>query len=411
MPKSAKIPCFQPFGVEVHGKNLYTIGKKLTIEESNFVKLMVPGIEIPADAVLCVKCRIDYSNRKRDLRKPKVAFKRSRILDAIVTPLRKKSPNSMQRASDELQDKLNTQQIEQVLHPQEPPVQRLDASPEGSVASTGSRLYPMLPQAPESVVSEYQEEDVDKTNKLNAILEVCEQSPFDRRKSRSAIYSARKFEKTSKVITEELSKASRRPITPRQILPAECVNCADVINRMVPKYQQLASRTDKYKLLTSLPKSVTIAEMVEKFKCSQYMAKLVSQLRRDKGPFSAPTKKEFINSKLTQETKQLVIDFYVTDENSRVMPGMRDTIYIKNPITGMKEKKAKRQMLMSQADFYAEFRNCNPGVEIGFTSVAKLKPKYCVWPGITGFIRTCMCEIHQNFELLLEDSSEFAPNL
>jgi hypothetical protein len=401
MPRSGKVPCFQPFGLAVHGTNPYTIGKKISIEERNFIKLMVPEIIIPDNAILCIKCRIHYSNRKRGLQEVKVKTKRSKILDAIVTGLRKKSPNSVERATEEFENKLNAQEIDQVLHPQDQRTPSGNASPQGSDISTGSRLYPMLPEAPESVLSDYRE-DVDKTNKLNAILEVCEQSPFDRRKSRSAVYSSRKFEKASKVITEEMSKASRRPITPRELLPAECHNCADLINRMVPKFQQLTSRIDKYKLLTSLPRSVTIAEMVDKFHCSQYMAKLVSQLRRDKGPFSAPIKKDFINSKITPQIRQLVTEFYIQDENSRVMPGMRDTIYVKNPNTGVKEKKAKRQMLMSQADFYAEFRNCNPGIQVGFTSVGKLKPKYCVWPGISGFKRTCMCEIHQNFELLLE---------
>jgi hypothetical protein len=401
MPKAAKIPCFQPFGCEVHGKHLYIPTKAVTTNEVNFLKLLVPGINIPESARMCFKCRIHYNKVKKTVKEPKISVKRSRIFDAIVTGLRRKSPNSIDRAADEFNDELSDERIHEVLNTNAIPPGNENISPQRSELSADSENDPIIPSAPMSTISEYREDDQSKADKINKIMKICDQSPFDRKKSRSVLYSSRKLEKASKAVSEEISKASRRPITPRQILPKACDNCENLINRMIPKFQQLASRVDKYKLLTSLPQTVTIAEMVEKFKCSQYMARVVSQLRRDQGPFSAPAKKDHYDSKITPETRQLVVDFYISNENSRVMPGMRDTIYVKNPITGIKEQKAKREMLMSQADFYAEFSNCNPGIRIGFTSLGMLRPKYCVWPGATGFMRTCMCEIHQNFDLLL----------
>jgi hypothetical protein len=100
----------------------------------------------------------------------------------------------------------------------------------------------------------------------------------------------------------------------------------------------------------------------------------------------------------------MVIQVHKADENSRVMPGLHDTIHIRDPATGAKAKPAKRQMLMSQVDFYNEFVKSveERNIKVSLTTVAFLKAKNCIWPEIHGFKRTCMCEISKNFQVLIE---------
>jgi hypothetical protein len=420
MPRKPTVLCCQPFGAEVHGKPKFQLSRAISTKELNYLKVLVPEFEVPVNSALCVLCRIELSARKKTLT-PSVGMKRSRILDSIMSGLRRKSPNALSRAEEELQGTIDEEEVNQVLnmpaapaptappppYPGSPERQLIDpiipVSPQESLLSAASGLYPMIPPTPGSAVSEY-EEEVSKTEKINKILGLVEQSPFDRKKSRSVAYSARKLEGASKAITEEVAKASRRPITPRQLLPSACQHCEELIDLMVPRFQQLNSRLDKYKMLTSIPSSISISTIIQKFHCSKYMARLVSVLRRDQGPFSAPVKKDHIDGKISPQIKQMVIEFYKADENSRVMPGLFDTIYIRDPTTGAKAKTAKRQMLMSQVDFYNEFVKSveERNIKISLTTVALLKPKNCIWPGIHGFKRTCMCEIHQNFQLLLE---------
>jgi hypothetical protein len=414
MPRKL-ISCCQPFGSAVHGKYKFSASRILNSKEVNYIKVLVPEFQVPVNGALCVSCRVELSARKKHL-DPPVTIKRSRILDAIMSGIRRKSPNALKQAELEFSGEIGPEQVNEVLeravpppppHPGSPEPDQPEAfvppSPQESALSTGSRLYPMIQPAPGSAISEYEEEPK-KTDKINAILDIVDQSPFDRKKSRSVAYSARKLVNASKALSEEVAKASRRPITPRQLNPPTCNHCEELIGQMIPRFQQLTTRVDKYKLLTSLPRNVTIATIIAKFNCSKYMARLVSVLRQEKGPFSAPAKKDNIESKVTPQIRQLIINFYTSDENSRVMPGLYDTIFVRNIATGAKEKKAKRQMLMSQADFYQEFLKSveERNIAVSLTTVAILKPKYCIWPGIHGFKRTCMCEIHQNFELLLE---------
>lgn len=103
---------------------------------------------------------------------------------------------------------------------------------------------------------------------------------------------------------------------------------------------------------------------------------------------------------LPQTTIDIVRKWYMSDDNSRPSPIARDTIIVKQP-NGQKTREPKRYMLTNRRDCYEEFKKMHPGL-LKFTKFASLRPTVCRWPGHSGILRSCTCQIHENFKLQLE---------
>ena len=66
---------------------------------------------------------------------------------------------------------------------------------------------------------------------------------------------------------------------------------------------------------------------------------------------------------------------------------------------GTKEKVQKRLLLANIAEIYACFKSKHPDVKVGFSTVAMLRPKWCVPIGSAGSHNVCLhlspvCEAH-----------------
>lgn len=58
-----------------------------------------------------------------------------------------------------------------------------------------------------------------------------------------------------------------------------------------------------------------------------------------------------------------MIDFYENGENSRICPGAKDCVAVKNK-SGDKEKKQKRIMLVNLKELYLHLKELNPDLKI-----------------------------------------------
>lgn len=139
------------------------------------------------------------------------------------------------------------------------------------------------------------------------------------------------------------------------------------------QFDKAESNTDKYRILTSCPLSWGQAKLAEKFKISQRMAKHAVHLRHQNGPGSFPQPKKGKN--LPDGVEERVKNFYKSGEISRMMPGKKDCIRVKDPKTGVKENKQKQMILSSIRETHAAFLNENKDVKIGFSTFAVLRPK------------------------------------
>jgi len=73
-------------------------------------------------------------------------------------------------------------------------------------------------------------------------------------------------------------------------------------------------------------------------------------------------------------------------------------------LDGEKEYHQKRLVLCNLNELYSNFKKENPGIKIGFSSFAALRPKWCVLAGSSGTHSACVCTYHQNPKLMIDAS-------
>ena len=81
---------------------------------------------------------------------------------------------------------------------------------------------------------------------------------------------------------------------------------------------------------------------------------------------------------LPPDTAKIVKEFYMSEEISRIMPGMKDFVSIIEG--GVKVHKQKHLVLrnLKEAFNHFNFKNVHPSIKFGFSKFAKLRSKECV---------------------------------
>lgn len=97
---------------------------------------------------------------------------------------------------------------------------------------------------------------------------------------------------------------------------------------------------------------------------------------------------------ISEENKEAISSFFERDDNSRMMPGKRDTI------TRKKIKKQKRLLSDNMKILHAKFLYENPQVKLTYSSFCSLRPYWVVTPKLTDR-NTCLCKRHDNIQLMV----------
>lgn len=158
---------------------------------------------------------------------------------------------------------------------------------------------------------------------------------------------------------------------------------------------QQSNRSGKIQILTTIPQHWTIAKMRKEFEVSRRMASKAKKLRKESGHGSRPNKKA--GRKLSNTTVSAVKLFYLSDDNSRVMPGMKD--YISIVKDGKRSQKQKRLLLFNLIDLHKQFNEKFPEMPICLAKFRQLRPQECILAGKSGTHNVCVCKIHQNMKL------------
>ena len=231
-------------------------------------------------------------------------------------------------------------------------------------------------------------------HKINKMLSSQEVSPIRKRYIHSQRYVQEKCRRLMEVVEENIQLATgARP----DALHAD--HGAEIIQQLKEKFALTKSRSEMIRILTVLPKSWSVARICEEFGVTIYMARLAKKIVKDKGVMSSPNSKA--GKPLCEETVKLVKAFYHHDDISRVMPGIKDFLSVRND-EGEKEHKQKRLVLCNLKEAYHQFKQQHPGIKVGFSKFAELRPKECVLAGATGTHSVCVCTIHQNVKLMME---------
>ena len=142
----------------------------------------------------------------------------------------------------------------------------------------------------------------------------------------------------------------------------------------------------------------TITKTMNFFGASRY---LVDKSRKSKELFGIlPVIPTYHKGKmLTNVVKNKVISFYEDDDISRLCPGKNDFLSIKNE-NGVREHKQKRLLLGNLKELYTKYKETHKDA-IGFSTFAKLRPRWCVMAGGKGTHNVCVCVQHQNTKLMV----------
>ena len=100
-------------------------------------------------------------------------------------------------------------------------------------------------------------------------------------------------------------------------------------------------------------------------------------------------------------TVESVKSFFDSDENGKLLPGMKDYISVKQP-DGSRTHCQKRLMYSNLKELHNLFTELNPLLKIGISTSALLRPKHCIFAGSSGTHTVCVCVHHENVKLMNE---------
>ena len=171
-----------------------------------------------------------------------------------------------------------------------------------------------------------------------------------------------------------------------------------VLNQLKKKFLESTGKEDKIQLLTLAPDFWSRRDLIREFGCTEWEAREAKKLVTESGIFSKPEKKK--GKIFPVETVDSVKRFYESDDISRVMPGLKDCISVKQN-NGKREHVQKRLLLGNLREIYCLFKKEHESVNIGFTKFTQLRPPHCVLAGSSGTHNVCVCVHHENIKLML----------
>ena len=220
--------------------------------------------------------------------------------------------------------------------------------------------------------------------RVNQYLRVVGETPITKRKLQSKKYKKSKLH----TIVKMMEKAG---------IDEEPNADDEIISQLKEKYST-APRSEQLQILTIVPKSWSLRKIESEFGASNFMARKAKQLVREKGILSTPNPKP--GRSLPQTSIDVVIHFYESDENSRMMPGKKDCISVRGAEGRITMQ--KRLILSNLRELYRSFKDKHQEQKVGFSKFAELRPRHCVLAGASGTHSVCVCTLHQNMKLMMQ---------
>ena len=232
------------------------------------------------------------------------------------------------------------------------------------------------------------EEECKSVKFINECLEDIGETPITKRKLRTKKYSEQKL--------EHLTTMMGTAIVGKDTF-SRLKDGSEKIEQLKEKFHSTSENSVKVQVLTVLPRSWSIRMIQTEFGASNFMARRAKQLVMEKGVMSTPDPKP--RHCIAKKSIDLVVGFYESDNSSRMMPGRKDFVSVKQ-VHGRVQIQ-KRLILCNLKELYRQFKDEYPSENIGFSKFADLRPKHCVLAGARGTHSVCVCTIHQNVKLML----------
>ena len=223
---------------------------------------------------------------------------------------------------------------------------------------------------------------------LNQCLSEIGETPVSKRKIKQTKYSKQKIDK--------ITTAMKRAMT-SDVQPDETDDEGEIIKQLKERFHSATNMSEKVQILTVLPKSWSVRKLQSEFGTSNYMARKLKDLVKEKGILATPNPKS--GHSLAPKTVDLVCNFYETDDVSRMMSGRKDFVSVKQ---GERRVHIQKRLILSNLrEVYQSFKVKFPTEKVGFSKFAELRPKHCILAGASSTHSVCVCTIHQNVKLMM----------
>ncbi|KMQ86501.1 hypothetical protein RF55_14498, partial [Lasius niger] len=131
----------------------------------------------------------------------------------------------------------------------------------------------------------------------------------------------------------------------------------ELLSGLKDKYASLEGNDPmKVRILTVAPASWSIRKIAKEFGASRHLAKKAKELKSSRGVTADTTARA--GKTLPLSTIKKIDEFYNSDSNSRMIPGMKDIVTIK--VDNERTKVQKRLLLMDLRELYALFKESYP---------------------------------------------------
>ena len=162
---------------------------------------------------------------------------------------------------------------------------------------------------------------------------------------------------------ESLEKLSSSIENVLDLSLSNCDDCSLLMRKLKEKLKKLELGKDKCKVLTIAPQSWTINETANYFGVSDCIVRQAREVRKNCGVLEDLPRN--FREGLSQELKEKVKRFYESDDISRMCPGKKDYVSVRND-NGDKVKLQKR-LLANLKKIYALFKKEHSEDTIGFS--------------------------------------------
>ncbi|KAK3920100.1 ARL14 effector protein [Frankliniella fusca] len=230
---------------------------------------------------------------------------------------------------------------------------------------------------------------------LKKALAVHNLSPPDPKKLQNKGYALQK----TKELQDAIKKTALGAGTSKEaVVNKDSEDFTEMITQLQKKFHSTKSVTEKFTILSILPQSWSHVKVMETFQCSKYLVSIVKDKVKTDGILCKPNPK--VGKKLDANVEKKVIETYLEEHNSRILPGKRDCKTVK--IDGVRVQMQKRLLLMTVGELYAVFKEAHPNMQISLSKFAELRPPYVVLAGAAGTHTVCVCPTHQNVKLMIQ---------
>ena len=139
------------------------------------------------------------------------------------------------------------------------------------------------------------------------------------------------------------------------------------------------------------------SETMRFFETTDHMVTQSRKAKKEHGIL--PVVPSFSKGKVISDSvKTKILNFYESDDVSRVCAGKKDVITMRDG-DGNKVQKQKRLILGNLRELYSSFKSYEGSPHVGFSTFASLRPRHCVLAGSSGTHTVCVCTHHQNPKL------------